>query len=63
MVGCDPFEFFPDLPGSDAARAKGKRFINTGRTGQTLAHISPALDARFNEAFAPVLARCGYPAG
>ena len=19
MVGCDPFEFFPDLPGSDAA--------------------------------------------
>lgn len=51
------------FPGSDAARSKGKRFINNGRTGQSLGHISPALDARFNEAFAPVLARCGYGAG
>lgn len=48
------------FPGSDAARSQGKRFINSGRTGQSLAHIGPDLDARFDEAFAPILARRGY---
>lgn len=48
------------FPGSEAARSQGKRFINSGRTGQSLAHIDPGLDAQFDEAFAPVLARRGY---
>lgn len=48
------------FPGSAAARTKGHRFMNRGRSGQSLAEISPDIDARFDEAFAPILARCGY---
>jgi hypothetical protein len=52
------------FPGAADARAKGHRFMNKGASGQTLAHIDPnigkELDARFDAAFAPVLARCGY---
>ncbi|MCW5768517.1 MAG: sulfotransferase domain-containing protein [Phycisphaeraceae bacterium] len=48
------------FPGSEAARSAGRRFINSGRTGQSLAHIDPGLDAQFDAAFAAILARRGY---
>lgn len=52
------------FPGAAAARAKGHRFMNKGVSGQSLAQLDPnlgkELDAQFDAAFAPVLARCGY---
>lgn len=46
--------------GTAGAMAKGRMFMNKGRTGQTLAHIDPALDDLFNERFAPILKKLGY---
>jgi len=40
--------------------AAGKNFVNKGRTGQSLAHIDPALDALFDERFGPALRKHGY---
>lgn len=48
------------FPGAADARAKGHRFMNKGVSGQSLNHIHPELDAMFDDAFAPALARCGY---
>lgn len=43
-----------------APASEGKNFVNKGRTGQSLAHIDPALDALFDERFGPALKKHGY---
>ena len=40
--------------------AEGKNFVNKGKSGQSLAHIDPALDAMFDERFGPGLRKYGY---
>lgn len=39
---------------------KGLRFMNEGKSGRTLDHLGPDVEAAFNEAFAPHLAALGY---
>jgi hypothetical protein len=38
----------------------GKNFVNKGKSGQSLAHIDPALDALFDQRFGPALNKHGY---
>lgn len=41
-----------------------KNFVNKGRTGQSLAHIDPALDALFEQRFGAAMQKYGYgPSG
>lgn len=46
--------------GDARAMQSGAMFMNKGRTGQTLAHIGPDLDERFERAFHDALAQFGY---
>ncbi len=46
--------------GTDAARQSKVYFMNTGKTGQSLASISPAIEKAFNETFAPYMESQGY---
>ena len=46
--------------GSQEAAQKGFRFINEGKTGQTLAHIDQRLDGEFDRAFKDSLVEFGF---
>jgi hypothetical protein len=46
--------------GADQSRKSKTYFMNTGKTGQTLASISPAVERAFNKAFAPAMEAHGY---
>jgi aryl sulfotransferase len=48
--------------GSASSTARGMLFMNKGKSGQTLAHIDPALDAKFDAVFARVSSEYGYGA-
>ncbi|MBK7403757.1 MAG: sulfotransferase domain-containing protein [Phycisphaerales bacterium] len=48
--------------GGRASLSRGAMFMNKGATGQSLAHIDPALDAEFDSAFATPMARFGHGA-
>ncbi len=46
--------------GTEGARQSKTFFMNTGKSGQSLASISPAVERAFNEAFAPAMESLGY---
>jgi hypothetical protein len=46
--------------GGRESLARNAMFMNKGATGQSLSHIDPALDAAFDHAFGPAMARLGY---
>ena len=46
--------------GTDSARQSKTFFMNTGKTGQSLASISPAIERAFNGAFGPAMEAFGY---
>lgn len=46
--------------GADTARQSGTYFMNKGKTGQSLASISPQIEQAFNQAFADAMGRHGY---
>lgn len=46
--------------GSDQSRQSKTYFMNTGKSGQSLASISPAIERAFNDAFGPTMQSLGY---
>jgi hypothetical protein len=48
--------------GGRASLARNALFMHKGESGQSLAHVGEALDAAFDRAFGPDLARFGYGA-
>lgn len=46
--------------GGRPSLSRGAMFMNKGATGQSLAHIDPALDGEFEGAFGPDLTRFGH---
>lgn len=46
--------------GSDQSRQSKTYFMNTGKSGQSLAAISPAIERAFNDAFGPTMNTLGY---